>query len=136
MSTLSSSLFLVKFISVLLFSISQHLTYFFFSCGHDVLVLGSISIMVVGVSTFISVFLVGKTSRKGITRISLIIYILGTIVLLLSSNTIWLCIGLVIKSSVVSKWFFKYECFIYLLLALIQRRVWYRKDSFLIFDIN
>lgn len=61
--------------------------------------------MVVGISTFISVFLVGKTSRKGITRISLVVYMVGAVVLLLSPDTIWLCTGLVIQSSVVSKLF-------------------------------
>lgn len=68
---------------------------------------GSISIMVFGITTFISPFFVGSTSRKRITRISLVIYAVGTIILLFSSNPLALGIGLGVQALFISKCFIR-----------------------------
>lgn len=62
--------------------------------------------MVFGITTFISTFIVGRTSRKKITRISLVIYAVGTIILLFSSNPLSLGIGLGVQALLISKCFF------------------------------
>lgn len=69
------------------------------------LLLGSTSLMMFGITTFISTFIIGRTSRKKILRISLAVYAVGTIILLFSSNPMSIGIGLAVQALFVSKCF-------------------------------